>query len=353
MKAGTRSGEGRLSQYRAKRRFDATPEPSGSARRGGGSRPDPLPAVIHPELATLIDAAFDDDGWLFEIKWDGFRAITTVDGHGRVTMKSRSGKDLLERFPQLRSIGEAFESRPVMVDGEIVVLDGEGRSSFQGLQNAASAHLTYIVFDALYAEGRDLRDEPLEKRKEILDRLVRSAARDVRISRHVVGKGTELFESARARALEGVVGKKRDSRYVEKRTREWVKIKAQLEQECVIAGYTDPGGARSGFGSLILGLYERGRLVYCGNVGTGFNARTLASLGAEMSALETRMSPFASPLKTRAPAHWLKPELVAQVRFTEWTKDGAMRHPAFLGLRDDKKAKDCHRERPLPTSEVA
>jgi bifunctional non-homologous end joining protein LigD len=314
---------------------------------------DPIPHVVHPELATLVDTPFDDEQWLFETKWDGFRAITMVDAEGRVTMTSRSGKDLLTRFPQLASIGASFTKRPVVVDGEIVAIDQEGRSSFQRLQNGANAHLTYIVFDALYAGGRDLRQEPLEKRKVVLDRIVNPAARDVRVSRHVVGNGTELFQVARARGLEGIVAKKRDAPYIEARTRDWVKIRAQLEQECVIAGYTEPGGARTGFGSLILGLYEHGRFVYCGNVGTGFDGKTLTLVGKKMKGLETATCPFPRAPKTRTRAHWVKPTLVAQVRFTEWTRDGSMRHPSFLGLRDDKQARDCHRERPLPAAEVA
>ncbi len=149
------------------------------------------------------------------------------------------------------------------------------------------------------------------------------------------------------------MAKKRDAPYVEARTRDWLKIKAQLEQECVIAGYTEPGGARTGFGALILGLYEQGRLRYCGKVGTGFDATTLAGLSKKLAALATPSCPFPRPPRGLAHAHWIKPRLVAQVRFTEWTDDGSMRHPAFLGLRIDKRPTDCHREHPLPSSEVA
>jgi bifunctional non-homologous end joining protein LigD len=317
------------------------------------AKADPIARAIEPELATLIEAPFDDDDWLFEIKWDGFRAVTTIDAEGRVRMLSRNGKDFVARFPELASIGKNFRAPPLVVDGEIVAFDEEGRSSFQRLQNGANAKITYVVFDAIYAEGRDLRHEPLETRKEILRRLVREKAKDVVYSAHVVGKGKEMFEAARARGLEGIVGKRRTSTYVEKRTRDWVKIKAQLEQECVIAGYTEPGGARSGFGSLVLGVYEAGKLVYCGNVGTGFDGKTLASLLAKLKALETKGSPFASAPKTRTRAHWVKPTLVAQIRFTEWTRDGSMRHPAFLGLRDDKAPKRVRRERPQRAAEVA
>jgi bifunctional non-homologous end joining protein LigD len=315
-------------------------------------RRDAVPVVKHPELATLVDAPFDDDDWLFEVKWDGFRAIATIDESGHVTMSSRNGKDFLGRFPKLTAIGKHFTGKPVVLDGEIVALDKEGRSSFQMLQNAAEGRVSYAVFDVLYAEGHDLRGEPLEARKDVLERILRPSS-NVILSTHVVGRGKELFETAKTRGLEGIVAKRRDALYVESRTRDWVKIKAQLEQECVIAGYTEPGGVRTGFGSLVLGLYDHGRLVYCGNVGTGFDSKILTSLSKKMKSLAARDCPFASPPKTRTKAHWIRPLLVAEVRFTEWTHDGSMRHPAFLGLRDDKPARDCHRERPRPTSEVA
>ncbi len=320
--------------------------------RESKTRPDPIPVVTHPELATLIDAPFDDPDWLFEIKWDGFRAITTIDEGGRVTMSSRNGKDFLGRFPALASIAKSFKGGPVVVDGEIVAFDADGKSSFQLLQNASEGRVSYVVFDVIYGEGRDLRSEPLEARKAVLQRILRPSSTVV-LSKHVVGRGTELFEAAQARGLEGIVAKRRDAPYVERRTRDWVKIKAQLEQECVIAGYTEPGGGRKGFGSLVLGLYDHERLVYCGNVGTGFDAKTLTALWRKMKALEMRECPFSRPPKTRSRAHWIRPTLVAEVRFTEWTHEGSMRHPAYLGLREDKPAKDCHREKPRPASEVA
>ena len=339
---------------KAKAKAKAKPPKTKKTPRAQRARtPDPLPRTIHPELATLIDAPFDDDGWLFEIKWDGFRAVTTVGPRFEVTMTSRNGKDLLARFPTLASIGRSFSGAPLVVDGEIVAVDEQGRTSFQRLQNGANAKISYAVFDLLYAEGHDLRDKPLEERKALLARLVDRNAENVILSSHVRGEGTRLFEVARAEGLEGIVGKRRNAPYVEGRTRDWVKIKAQLEQECVIAGYTEPGGGRTGFGSLVLGLYDHGKLVHCGNVGTGFDQATLASLFRRMKKLETRTCPFAKRPPSRTPAHWLAPELVAQVRFTEWTRDGSMRHPAFLGLRDDKDPRECHRERPREVSEVA
>jgi len=182
----------------------------------------------------------------------------------------------------------------------------------------------------------------------VLARILRPKAREAVYSTHVIGKGTALFADAQARGLEGIVAKRRSSPYLEKRTRDWLKIKAQLEQECVIAGYTSPAGARKGFGSLVLGLYEQGKLVYCGNVGTGFDVATIRSLMKKLAPLGTPASPFGRTPRTRTTAHWVRPELVAQVRFTEWTNDGSMRHPVFLGLRDDKGPLEVHRERALP-----
>jgi bifunctional non-homologous end joining protein LigD len=312
------------------------------------SRADAFPHAVQPELATLIDAPFDDDEWLFEIKWDGFRALAEVHDDGTVAMTSRNGKDFLARFPELATLGQSFSSAPVLVDGEIVALDGKGDSSFQLLQNRKGpepARIRFVVFDCLYAEGRDLRAEPLEKRKDALARVLEKDARDAVYSTHIVGKGKALFADAQTRGLEGIVAKRRSSPYVEKRTRDWLKIKAQLEQECVIAGFTAPGGARKGFGALILGVYDNGRLVYCGNVGTGFDVATIESLVKQLRPLLTSASPFAVAPKTRTAARWVRPELVAQVRFTEWTHDGSMRHPVFLGLRDDKAVRDVHRER--------
>ncbi|MDP9035068.1 MAG: non-homologous end-joining DNA ligase [Myxococcota bacterium] len=319
-------------------------------------RGEPLPRVLELEKATLLDAPFDDPDWLFEIKWDGFRALLTVHENGHVDLVSRNGKDLLGRFPQLAKIGERFTGTPAMIDGEIVVLDANGKSSFQRLQNfqgAPRSQVTFVAFDALYAEGHDLRAKPLDERKAVLARILKSGSSDVLFSEHVVERGRALFASAQKEGLEGIVGKKRDSVYLGKRTRDWVKIKAQLEQECVIAGWTEPSGSRAAFGSLVLGLYERGRFVYCGNVGTGFDAATLRAVAKKLEPLATSESPFASTakIKMRRRVHWARPELVAQVRFTEWTEDGAMRHPTFLGLRDDKSPRDCHRE--LPEARVA
>ncbi len=311
-----------------------------------------FPKIASPMLATLIDAPFDDDAWMFELKWDGFRALVSVDAKREVSLTSRNGLDLLGRFADLATIGQAFTKVPALVDGEIVSLDEHGRSSFQRLQGhmnhlaGAQGTLAFVAFDLLYLDGRDLRKRPLEERKALLASIVREGAPRVLLSQHVIARGKDLFALAEKSGLEGIIGKRRSSLYLEKRTRDWVKIKAQHAQECVIGGYTEPRGSRDGFGSLQLGLYDdQGRLRYAGNVGTGFTRDGIDLLSKKLQGLSTAKCPFVIPPKKHArTSHWVKPKLVAQIRFTEWTDDGVMRHPAFLGLRPDKRPQECKRE---------
>jgi bifunctional non-homologous end joining protein LigD len=325
-------------QSRPKSRHAAAPRTAATRDR--------LPVLTSVMLATLVKEPFDDDDWLFEIKWDGYRAICTVDEDGTLTLTSRNALDLLKRFPQMAGLADAFSSVPIEVDGEICKLDAHGRSSFQQLQDAAKtkAPLIYVAFDLIYADGRDLREEPLESRKALLQQLVRNDDL-VLYSKHIAGKGKALFALARKRGLEGIVAKRRDSTYQERRSRDWLKIKAHLEQEFVIGGWTDPRGSRTGFGSLLLGVYEKGKLAYTGNVGTGFNERVLRELHATLKKLARKTSPFAQGDVLRG-AHWVEPKLVAEVRFAEWTRDGLVRQAAFLGVRADKGAKDVVREMP-------
>jgi bifunctional non-homologous end joining protein LigD len=326
-------------------------------------RRDPVPQIKTPMLATLVDEPFDDAEWLFEIKWDGYRAICTVDHDGRMTLTSRNGLDFLKKFPEMEALASAWVTLPIVVDGEIVSLDSEGRSSFQRLQESLSSlraggrpkkagALTYVAFDILYADGRDLRKTPLEERKAILERSIADPDL-VLYSKHVIGKGCALFGQAQRKHLEGIIGKRRDSLYQERRTRDWVKIKAQLEQECVIGGFTEPRGSRTGFGSLLLGLYDRGKLYYVGHAGTGFNTKLLTTLTRDLKKIERKASPFANKVEANTRPHWVEPKMVAEIRFTEWTRDGYMRQPAFIELRVDKDPKECVRERPVDTDEVA
>ncbi len=333
----------------------ATAERTERKKATARAKRDKVPVIKTPMLATLVDEPFDDPDWLFEIKWDGYRAICTVQEDGSVELISRNGLDFLSKFPSLRELANAWTTLPIVVDGEIVNLDSQGRSSFQRLQESLKnprSHITFAAFDLLYADGKDLRKTPLEERKALLERSI--ADNDlVLYSKHVDGKGCALFAQAQKKSLEGIIGKKRDSLYVERRTRDWVKIKAQLVQECVIGGFTEPRGSRTGFGSLLLGLYEGKDLRYVGHAGTGFNTELLASLTKDLKKIGRPTSPFSNKVEANTKPHWVQPKMVAQIRFTEWTRDGYMRQPAFLGLRLDKDPKECKREKPVDTDKVA
>jgi bifunctional non-homologous end joining protein LigD len=322
---------------------------------------EPLPAIAAPELATLVEAPFDDPDWLYELKWDGYRTIVTIDRDGGVDAVSRNGNDFLDKFPELNQLGDAFAERPLIVDGEIVVLDDEGKPSFQALQNRMDRYgrsrdrqngVTFVAFDLLYGNGRDLRGEPLEQRKAALETIV-VPERGVLYSKHVVGNGTVLFEFARKNGLEGIVAKRRKSRYVERRTKDWVKIKTSQRQEFVVGGWTEPRGSRKGFGALLLGVYEGDKLLPAGSVGTGFDGKKLAAISAKLQPLERKTSPFATPLKTDTPAHWVQPKLVAEVTFLQWTRDNQLRAPVFVALRSDKDPQTVVREQAAAAQDVA
>lgn len=339
------------------------PSSTGLKRTIRSKKPAHLPENAAPMLATLVDAPFDDNAWLFEIKWDGFRAICTIDEQAHVDARSRNGKDLLAKFPELAEIGAAFRSLPIVVDGEIVSLDAAGKSSFQRLQNRMESlrpksrreegAITYVAYDLIYADGRDLRDEPLEERKRLLEELI-IPGHNVMYSKHVLGRGKALFELAQAQGLEGIIGKRRTSTYQGRRSRDWVKIKAVQEQEFVIGGWTEPRGSRAKFGALLLGVYERGELRYVGSVGTGFDAALLTAVYKQLEPLEVKSSPFKAPLpRLGSPAHFARPKLVAEVKFAEWTDEGFLRAPVFLGLRDDKPASEVRREREAATEQIA
>lgn len=330
-----------------------------SARRAA-RKVAPLPKNVTPMLATPVDAPFDDPKFLYELKWDGYRALATVDAKGEVAIASRNGNDLLVKFPELANLADAFSERPVIVDGELVVLDSAGRPSFQHLQERLDRYgrrgtgkpVTFVAFDLLYGNGRDLRAEPLEKRKETLEALLTGHG-PVLYSKHVVGDGIDLYRLARERGLEGIVAKRRDSAYQGKRSRDWLKIKTQARQEFVIGGWTEARGSRKHFGALLIGVYERAALVYAGSVGTGFDAKKLAAIMAKLAPLERKTRPFTEAPKTDTPAHWVSPKLVAEIGFTEWTRDAVLRHPVFVALRDDKDPKCVVREGPRHARDVA
>jgi bifunctional non-homologous end joining protein LigD len=303
--------------------------------------------AYRPMLATLVDEPFDDKDWVFETKWDGFRLVTEKRGHN-VALWSRNGIDVTTRYAVLLPALKKIEGSCV-IDGEVCALDAHGRSRFQLLQNALNkeAKLLYVVFDVLFVGGNDVRDKPLLERKKMLKDLL---PRDplLRYSEHVAEFGTREFAKAERAHEEGVIAKCAAGLYYSgKRTREWLKFKAGYEQEVVIVGYTKPRRSRKYFGSLALAVRDKAkkRWVYAGHVGTGFNAAMLKSLYGKMGPLQTAKKPFDQKVKHENDTTWLIPKLVGEVKFTEWTSEGEMRHPAFLGLRADKKALDVVREK--------
>jgi len=335
----------------------------GAARAGGthvragadghaGARPR-VPASVPLTLATLTDAPPEGDDWLHEIKYDGYRIAARVDDGG-VLLLSRNGLDWTARFPGVAQALAALPSSGTWLDGEAVVFDERGVSDFGALQRALKEDpedVTYVVFDLLFEDGDDLREQPLEERKRRLERLLKRGGRGlhgvVRFGDHIEGRGPAVLEEACLQGLEGVVAKRAGGTYAGRRTSSWLKIKCARRQEFVVGGFTDPGGARSGFGALLLGVNDReGALRYAGRVGSGFDEATLARLSARLRKLERRTPPFADPPKgaqTRG-VHWTSPTLVAEVSFTEWTGDGQLRHPVFRVLREDKPADEVVRE---------
>lgn len=321
------------------------------------------PGEVSPREQPLMLASpgarpFSGKAWLFEIKYDGVRVLAWRHGE-TVELYGRSRQSLTARYPEVARALRALPLPRFLLDGEVVALDEGGRPSFQRLQARmhledprdierarAAVPVTGIFFDALALDGRDLRRLPLLERKECL-RLLLPARGVVRYGDHVLERGEAFFEAAQAERLEGIVAKRIDSRYGGGRTREWLKIKCEHRQEFVIGGYTDPRGSRGWFGALHLGLYEDGRLVYVSKVGTGFNEATLKAVWTRLEPLRRPTSPFAAGSPAGRGHHWVEPRLVAEVRFTEWTRDGGIRHPAFLGLRDDKRPEECRRESPV------
>jgi bifunctional non-homologous end joining protein LigD len=322
-----------------------------------GARKAKQPETMDAQLALLVDAAPDGAQWLHEIKFDGYRMLCRV-AEGRCRIQSRNGKDWTAAFA---SVADAVARLPVdtaWIDGEIVVNDARGRSSFQALQNVLSAEAggkpLFYAFDLPYLNGFDLRESPLVARKALLRSIIGDGP-VIRYSDHVEGDGPAFFAQACRLGLEGIISKRADSPYQAVRGRSWQKIKCALRQEFVIGGYTDPQGARSGFGALLLGVYDGNALRYCGKVGTGFDDALLSSLTAKLRRLATDAPPFANP-PTGAEgrrAHWVKPELVGEVSFTEWTRDSTLRHPSFQGLREDKPARSVVREAPVHTPDQA
>lgn len=308
-----------------------------------------MPAFIKPMLATLIEKPFDSDEWLFEIKWDGYRALARIDK--KTDLISRNEKSFNKQFGPIVSDLSKMKSK-VILDGEIVVLDKEGKSHFQLMQNyqkSKQGSLYYYVFDLLYLDGKDLRELPLIERKELLKDLIENHDfTRVRYSDHIKSRGKAFFLEAEKKHLEGIMAKKIDSTYVSLRSRNWLKIKTQMRQEAVIGGFTEPKGSRKNFGALLLGVYDdKKKFIYIGHVGGGFDEKLLKDIFAQMKPLVQKKCPFATIPKTNTPAVWLKPQLVCEVNFGEWTNDGRMRQPIFEGMRMDKKASSVKKEKAI------
>jgi bifunctional non-homologous end joining protein LigD len=284
--------------------------------------------------ATLTDERFDDPDWIFERKLDGIRCLAFGS-----RLESRNGLSLNERFP---TVAEALAGSTSTLDGEVVAFSGS-QTSFQRL-GQRGRNVFYYVFDVLDAEGEDVRDLPLMERKAILRRVVRPAG-PIRITPYRRSSGIALYEEACRRGWEGLIAKRADSPYVGKRSRDWLKWKCDAEQELVVGGYTEPKGSRIELGALLVGHWEDGELRYAGKVGTGFGRETLRDLAARLRPLRRDDPPFADAPRLRN-AIWVEPRLVAQVGFTEWTRDGRLRHPRFAGLREDKDPSEVVRERP-------
>ena len=311
-----------------------------------------LPDSFSPQLATLVDAPPQPASeWLYELKYDGYRLLARIDGKD-IRCFTRNGHDWSDKLPALVKALRTLDVRSAWIDGEIVVEGETGAPDFQALQNAfersSTSKIVYWMFDVPFLDGHDLRETPFEERTVLLRGLVSDKSDPhLRLSETFDAAPRDLLAAASRLGFEGIVGKKRDSAYVSRRSPSWIKLKSGLRQEFVIAGYTAPAGARNGFGSLLLGVHDdKGKLQYCGNVGTGFDEALLAHLKEEMDAVAAKASPFEKPVPTSVKvAQWLKPRLVAEVSFGEWTRDGRIRHSVFQGLRADKPAKQIGRER--------
>src|SRR5579871_808540 len=320
-----------------------------------GSLKSLMPQEVAPMMASLVDQPPAGDEWLYEVKWDGVRALCFIEGK-RLRILSRNGKQCEQQYPELSVLPHFINAENAILDGEIAVLDHKGRSSFSLIQPRITvgdpntiAHLsrstpvTLFLFDLLYLNGYDLRGVALERRKELLKEVVTPSDR-IRYSDHFVANGEAMLEAARQNGLEGIIGKRRDSKYEGRRSHSWLKIKATLQQEFVIGGFTH--GERDFFSSLVLGLYDKGKLVHAGQVGTGFNQKSLHEIYTRLEPLIVTRNPFSGPVKMPRGVTWVKPELVCEIKFLEFTPDGLLRAPVFLGLRTDKRPEECVRERP-------
>jgi DNA ligase D-like protein (predicted ligase) len=312
------------------------------------------PAWLEPELATLTKARFSDPAWLYERKFDGERCLAYRSGD-RLRLMTRNKHQVNSTYPELATALLAQDCADFIVDGEVVAFE-DGRTSFAKLQQRlgvrnpgadlrAAVPVYFYLFDVLWADGRDVRELPLRERKQLLRGLL-SFGKPIRYTPHRTRNGEAYYAYACASGWEGLVVKRADAQYRPGRSKDWLKFKCQAGQEFVIGGYTEPKGARTGFGALLLGYYDPdGKLAYAGKVGTGFDDATLASLARTLSGLERPMSPFDRGAMPRTGVHWVEPRLIGQVAFSEWTTAGQLRHPRFEGLRRDKDPASVTREK--------
>lgn len=318
-----------------------------------GARKSAMPSRLGPMLATIGEGAFSDPNWFFEIKWDGVRALAWIVD-GTLTLRSRTGQDITKRYPELASLPEAIAAPKAILDGEIVALDARGHSNFERLQErmhvrapsenlVAQVPVVYYVFDLPYCGGYDLREAPLLERKQLLQRLLHTSER-IRYSDHQLEHGKELFELARENGLEGIVAKRVGSAYVSDRSANWVKLKVTKTVDAVVGGWTAARTAAIPFGSLLLGLYQDKKLRFIGHVGSGFGEERLDELASKLKELEVETCPFDTVPEPNEKPTWVSPALVARVKFSGWTEEHALRHPVFMGLREDAQPEDCRWE---------
>jgi bifunctional non-homologous end joining protein LigD len=314
------------------------------------------PAFIPPMLATLTDRYFSNKDWIYEHKFDGERCLAFKQ-HGKVQLLSRNNKSMNASYPELVAALTKQKEDNFIIDGEIISVDQSGNSDFELLQGRMhllkdveakqkAVHITYCIFDLIYTDGYDIRQLPLLARKKMLKKLL-SYNKTLSYTEHIVGDGIPYFKKACKLGWEGVIAKRADSQYVGKRSADWLKFKCIMKQELVIAGYTEPKGSRGYFGALLVGYYDaQGKLQYAGKVGTGYSEETLAMLGKKLQKLEIKKCPFTNYDETTTGVHWVKPVLVAEFQFAQWTKANKLRVGRYKGLRDDKNAKDVVKETP-------
>jgi bifunctional non-homologous end joining protein LigD len=309
----------------------------------------PMPEALRPMLATLTDEAFNNEDWQFEIKWDGYRALSFMN-KGKVDIKSRNGNSFNTKFLSVHKALYQWNVNAI-IDGEIVALNDKGLSDFgklQQWQKSGEGNLVYFVFDLLWLDGINMMEKPLTERREILRKITPDEGL-IRYSDSIEEYGMDFFEAAKRAGLEGIIAKKKDSPYVpDSRSKTWLKIKAEERHEAIICGYTKNRDTARLFSSLVLGIYENGKLKFIGQVGTGFDGATQRSIFKKLNPLFTKQCPFEEAPDTKAPTLWIKPQIVCEVKYTELTEDGLMRHPSFQGLREDKTALDLNVEKPCP-----